>query len=215
MLPNCKLDKLNNKIYFLGNLCDVLSDSDGTTVIWNHHTVYRKFIDPLIIQSDNGKTFSCYTHETRAANITKHKWHYIDDNNVSIIHAPNMIHSHHCGVLGLVCLNDVYDNVEELNKIIQSIKEKDCGLVFSISNQNECNISFTFKEEEMKEMLPCQHCNGRGWFLDYFIDDDYDEVYGRCECDFCNENHQTMQKYKVYNHHVLLDNKVIFKVITK
>ena len=126
-----------------------------------------------------------------------------------------MINSHHRGVLGLVCLNDVYDNVEELNKIIQAIKEKDCGLLFSISKKHECNISFTFKEDEMKEMLPCQHCNGRGWFLDYFIDDDYDEVYGRCECDFCNENHQTMQKYKTYNHHVLLDNKVIFTVITK
>ena len=151
MLPNCKLNKLDNKIYFLGNLCDVLSDSDGTTVMWDHHTVYRKIIDPLIIQSNSGKAFSCYTHGTRTANITKHKLHCIDDNNVSIIHAPNMIHSHHRGVFGLVCLNDVYDNVEELNKIIQAIKEKDCGLVFSISKKNEFNISFTFKEEEMKE----------------------------------------------------------------
>lgn len=212
MLPNCKLD---SKIYFLGDLCDVLSDSDGTTVIWDHHTGYRKIIDPLIIQSDSEKKFSCYTHDTRTANITKHNWSLFDDNNVSIIHTPNMIHSHHRGVLGLICLNDVYDNDEELNQIIQAIKEKDCGLLFSISKKHECNISFTFKEEEMKEMMSCKYCNGRGWFLDYFIDDNYDEVYGRCDCDFCHGNKQTIQKYKVYSHNVLLENKVIFTVITK
>lgn len=189
MLPNCKLD---SKIYFLGDLCDVLSKEDGTTVIWDHHTIYRKIIDPLTIQSKNGKTFPFYTHDTRTAHITKHKWHCFDENNVSIIYKPNMIHSHYRGVLGLICLNDVYDNDEELSKIIKTIKEKDCGLVFSISSKNENNISFTFQEEEIKEIMSCKYCNGRGWVLDYFTDDNYDEVYGRCDCDFCNGNKQTI-----------------------
>lgn len=204
-------------IYYFGDLCYVMND-DTWEDLCKQLAEQKDENTPLVFKKGN-KEIACYINQTQYGDGGYELYNMDVHDVAAIIYYPSEI----CvdsGTVGLICLNQLCSDDDELAKLVKEIKDSDYGLVFGSSTTDD-KVKLEQKLSEMKlgsEIKPvltvekteenntvnCPYCGGYGY--DYVDDRDY--------CYECNGSGEIEEKHNAYSHEVKLGHHMLFKVLT-
>lgn len=199
------------KIYYFGDLCYIFDD-DTWQQIANQFLRQTDDNDKFVFKKD-GKEIALYMNSTQNGD-GGYELHHLDLYNVThIIYRPSEI-GVDSGTVGLVCLNHVCVNDDELIKLVNEIKDHDYGLLFTFidgielqKKLSEMKIPHTFmiptlkvEEEKINDTANCPCCDGSGYF-------DSDNC-----CSVCDGRGYVDDERLVYSHEVKLEHHMLFRM---
>lgn len=200
-------------IYYFGDLCYVMNDETWEDLC--KKLAEQKDKNVLLTFKTGSKEITCYITQTQYGD-GGYELYNVDVHDVAtIIYYPSEI----CvdsGTIGLICLNQLCSDDNELAKLVKEIKESDYGLVFGFLDDkvklehklSEMELAGAIKPmltvEETKEdnTADCPYCGGSGYF-------DSDNC-----CSVCDGTGEIEEKYSAYSHEVKLGHYTLFKVLT-
>lgn len=203
------------EVYYFGDLCYVMNDETWEDLC-KKLAEQKNENAPLIFKKEN-KEITCYITQTQYGD-GGYELYNVDVHDVAtIIYHPSEI----CvdsGTVGLICLNQLCSDNNELAKLVKEIKDSDYGLVFCSSTTDdkaklEQKLSemklagdikpvLTVEETEEDDTVDCPYCDGSGYF------DSENCCYG------CDGTGEIEEKHNVFSHEVKLGHHTLFKVLT-
>ena len=191
-------------IYYFGDLCYVLDDETWEDLC-KKLAEQKDENTPLVFKKGNNGDGGYELYNMDVHDVA------------SIIYYPSEI----CvdsGTVGLICLNQLCSDDDELSKLVKEIKDSDYGLVFSSSTTDDkakleqklsemklgSDIKPMLTVEEMEEdnMADCPYCGGSGYF-------DLDNC-----CSVCDGTGEIEDRHNAFSHEVKLGHHTLFKVLT-
>jgi hypothetical protein len=171
---------------------------------------------PLTFKTGD-KEISCYINQTQYGD-GGYELYNVDVHDVAtIIYHPSAI----CvdsGTIGLICLNQLCSDDDELAKLVKEIKDSDYGLVFGgytsddkvkleqklseMKLGSEIKPVLTVEETEEDNMVDCPYCDGSGYF-------DSENC-----CPYCDGSGEIEDRHNAFSHEVKLGHYTLFKVLT-
>jgi len=205
------------EVYYFGDLCYVMND-EAWEDLCKKLAEQKDENAPLVFKKEN-KEITCYINQTQYGD-GGYELYNVDVHDVAtIIYHPSEI----CvdsGTVGLICLNQLCSDDNELAKLVKEIKDSDYGLVFGSSTTDdkakleqklsemklgsEIKPVLTVEKTEENNTVNCPYCGGYG--SDYVDDRDY--------CYECNGSGEIEEKHNAYSHEVKLGHYTLFKVLT-
>ena len=196
-------------IYYFGDLCYVMND-DTWEDLCKQLAEQKDENTPLVFKKGN-KEIACYINQTQYGDGGYELYNMDVHDVAAIIYYPSEI----CvdsGTVGLICLNQLCSDDDELSKLVKEIKDSDYGLVFSFTDDkqklSEMKLGsgikpvLTVEETEEEHSVDCPYCDGSGYF------------YSENCCSGCNGTGEIEEKYSAYSHEVKLGHHTLFKVLT-
>lgn len=196
-------------IYYFGDLCYVMND-DTWEDLCKQLAEQKDENTPLVFKKGN-KEIACYINQTQYGDGGYELYNMDVHDVAAIIYYPSEI----CvdsGTVGLICLNQLCSDDDELSKLVKEIKDSDYGLVFSFTDDkqklSEMKLGsgikpvLTVEETEEEHSVDCPYCDGSGYF-------DSENC-----CSGCNGTGEIEEKYSAYSHEVKLGHHTLFKVFS-
>ena len=201
------------KIYYLGDL-SYLFDDETQQQISNLFSRQTDDNDKVVFKKD-GKEIDLYMNSTQNGD-GGYELHHVDLYNITkIIYRPSKIGvDSGTATLGLVCLNQVCTNDDELVKLVNEVKDHDYGLLFTFidgtelqKKLSEMKISYTsmiptlnVEEEKLNDTADCPFCDGSGYF-------DSENC-----CSGCDGKVYVHDERLAYSHEVKLEHHMLFRM---
>ncbi len=196
-------------IYYFGDLCYVMNDDTWANLCQNLTDQENENV-PLVFKKGN-KEITCYISQTQYGDGGYELYNFDVHDVTTIIYYPSEI----CvdsGTVGLICLNQLCSDDNELSKLVKEIKDSDYGLVFSFTDDkqklsemklgSDIKPLLTIEETEEDNMVDCPYCDGSGYF-------DSENC-----CSGCDGTGEIEEKYSAYSHEVKLGHHTLFKILT-
>ena len=134
------------EVYYFGDLCYVMND-EAWEDLCKKLAEQKDENAPLVFKKEN-KEITCYINQTQYGD-GGYELYNVDVHDVAtIIYHPSEI----CvdsGTVGLICLNQLCSDDNELAKLVKEIKDSDYGLVFGSSTTDD-KAKLEQKLSEMK-----------------------------------------------------------------
>lgn len=203
------------EVYYFGDLCYVMND-EAWGDLCNQLAEQEDENTPFVFKTSD-KEITCYINQTQYGD-GGYELYNVDVHDVAtIIYHPSEI----CvdsGTVGLICLNQLCSDDDELAKLVKEIKDSDYGLVFGSSTTDdkvklEQKLSemklagdikpvLTVEETEEDNTVDCPYCDGSGYF-------DSENC-----CSGCDGTGEIEEKHNAFSHEVTLGHHTLFKVLT-
>ena len=203
------------EVYYFGDLCYVMNDETWANLC-QKLTEQKDENAPLTFKTGD-KEITCYINQTQYGD-GGYELYNVDVHDVAtIIYHPSEI----CvdsGTVGLICLNQLCSDDNELAKLVKEIKDSDYGLVFGSSTTDdkakleqklsemklgsEIKPVLTVEETEEDNMVDCPYCDGSGYF-------DSENC-----CPYCDSSGEIEDRHNAFSHEVKLGHYTLFKVLT-
>ena len=205
------------EVYYFGDLCYVMNEETWEDLC-KKLAEQKDENSPLTFKTGS-KEITCYISQTQYGD-GGYELYNVDVHDVAtIIYYPSEI----CvdsGTVGLICLNQLCSDDNELSKLVKEIKDSDYGLVFGgfttddkvkleqklseMKLGSEIKPVLTVEKTEENNTVNCPYCGGYGY--DYVDDSEY--------CYECNGSGEIEEKHNAYSHEVKLGHHMLFKVLT-
>ena len=202
-------------VYYFGDLCYIFDDEVWETLCKN--LTERKDENVPLTFKAGDKEITCYINQTQYSDGGYELYNMdVHDVTTIIYHPSEICVDSGTATLGLICLNKLCSNDNELAKLVKEIKDCDYGLVFSFIDDkvkleqklsemklgNKIKPILTVEETEEDNTVDCPYCDGSGYF-------DSENC-----CSGCDGHGEIEEKYNVFSHEVKLGHHTLFKVLT-